>query len=159
VPYLNNYQDWALFMDSDMLFVDDIAKLWNLRNKNYDVQVVQHADYVCNDSTKFFNIPQTNYPRKNWSSVMMFNCASCTTLTPEYVNTASPSALHRLEWAATIGALDARWNHLVGEQIPTLDAAVLHYTYGTPAYSNNCPEEFKEMWMQQFKKISKNTQS
>lgn len=160
VPYLNNYQGWALFMDSDMLFLDDIAKLWNLKDSKFDVQVVQHADYVCNNSNKFFNIQQTNYLKKNWSSVMLFNCANCTRLTPEYVNTATPAELHQFMWTNNVGALDPKWNYLVGEASShDPSVAVLHYTYGTPLYTNNCPVELKNIWEQRLKNLFKFTDS
>ena len=152
VPYLNNYGGWAIFMDSDMLFMDDISKLWNSKQDNYDVQVVQHESYSCDKPNKFFNIKQTNYRRKNWSSVMLFNCNKCRTLTPEYVNTASAADLHELNWANNIGKLEPRWNFLVGEQEEIDNPAVLHYTYGTPKY-NECSYYYSNIWDKEQKRL------
>lgn len=115
VPSLCDFEGWALFMDSDMLCQDDIAKLWDLRDDDYAVQVVQH-DYQPTEITKFLNQPQTPYQKKNWSSVMLFNNARCKALTPEYVNTATGLELHQFKWLGDdrlIGALPEEWNHLV----------------------------------------------
>ena len=84
-------------MDCDMLMVDDIVNLWALRDDRYAVMVVKH-DHQPTEATKFLNQPQTSYEKKNWSSVMMFNGPRCTTLTPEYVNTASGLELHQFKW-------------------------------------------------------------
>ena len=134
-PYLCDYDGWAVFMDCDMLVLQDMAKLWALRDDNYAVQVVKH-DHVPEEDTKFLGAPQTRYEKKNWSSVMLFNCAKCKALTPDYVNTADGLELHRFHWLDgdhQIGALPNRWNHLVGVQEPASEeAALLHWTLGGP---------------------------
>lgn len=137
VPYLCGYQGWAIFMDCDMVMREDIASLWALRDDAYAVQVVKH-EHVPRETTKFLNAMQTKYEKKNWSSVMLFNNAQCQALTPEFVNTASGLELHQFKWLADddrIGALPARWNHLVGYNEPTPDAALLHYTLGGPYFA------------------------
>ena len=96
-PYLCDFEGWAVFMDCDMLVLDDIAKLWALRDDAYAVQVVKH-DHVPEEEVKFLGATQTKYEKKNWSSVMLFNCAKCQALTPDYVNTASGLQLHRFQW-------------------------------------------------------------
>jgi len=131
-PYLAEYQGWAVFMDCDMLVLDDIANLWALRDPEYAVQVVQH-DHRPKETTKFLGQPQSQYEKKNWSSVMLFNCEKCTALTPDYVNTATGLDLHRFKWLGSddeIGALPARWNHLVGYDptVPESEVSNLHYT-------------------------------
>ena len=73
-PFLCDYQGWAVFMDCDMLVLDDIVKLWGLRDENYAVQVVKH-DHIPKEDTKFLGSAQTRYEKKNWSSVMLLNCA------------------------------------------------------------------------------------
>ncbi len=85
VPYLCNYSGHAIFMDCDMLARADISLLWRQRTTKYAVQCVQH-DYTPNSTIKFMNQPQTPYPKKNWSSMMIFNNAMCRTLTPDYVS-------------------------------------------------------------------------
>ena len=84
---------------------------------------------------KMQNQRQTVYPRKNWSSVMVFRNKYCDRLTPAYVNTASGLDLHRMAWAGVdqnIGDLPMEWNWLVGEYAPNPDAKLLHYTIGGP---------------------------
>ena len=135
-PYLCNFEGWALFMDSDMLMLDDIAQLWALRDERYALQVVKHH-HVPKETTKFLNEPQSKYEKKNWSSVMPMNCAKCRALTPDYVNTASGLQLHQFKWLDNddlIGELPHRWNHLVGYDAPMENPANVHHTLGGPYY-------------------------
>ena len=136
VPSLAGFRGWALFMDCDMLMLEDIAKLWAMRDERYAVMVVKHS-HEPREVRKFLNEPQTPYEKKNWSSVMLMNCAKCTALTEDYVNSASGLQLHRFEWLGNddlIGALPHGWNHLVDYDPPapaeTLSA--IHYTLGGP---------------------------
>ena len=146
VPYLQNYKGWALFMDCDMILRTDINELFDWANDDHDVMCVQHPDYKSKLQTKYLGTTQYNYPRKNWSSVMLFNCEKCTTLTPDYVDTATPADLHRMAWAESVGPLPAEWNHLVGEYPPNPDAKIVHYTLGTPCWPRfrNC--EYGDEW-------------
>ena len=80
-----------------MLSRSDISALWRQRTTKYAVQCVQH-DYTPTSTVKFLNQPQTPYPKKNWSSMMIFNNAKCTALTPDYVNSASGLELHQFKW-------------------------------------------------------------
>ena len=96
-PYLCGYEGWAIFMDCDMLVLDDIAKLWRLKDERYAVQVVKHV-HVPKEEVKFLGAVQTKYAKKNWSSVMLMNCAKCTALTPDFVNAASGLELHQFKW-------------------------------------------------------------
>ena len=142
-PFLSGYEGWSLFMDCDMLMRDDVAKLWTLRDERYAVQVVKH-DHKPRETTKFLGAAQTAYAKKNWSSVMMFNNARCTTLTPDYVNTAAGLALHQFRWLASdalIGELPHRWNHLVGYDAPGEDISLAHFTIGGPYFPEyaDCP--------------------
>ena len=150
VPYLCDYQGWAVFMDCDMLMVDDIAKLWALRDDRYAVQVVKH-DHVPSETTKFLGQPQSKYEKKNWSSVMLFNNAKCRTLTPEYVNTATGLQLHRFQWLQSddlIGDIPHRWNLLVGydKRRPLKDVSNLHYTIGGPYFREYRNTDYAKQW-------------
>lgn len=136
VPHLMNYQGWAVFMDCDMLCRGDIHDLWSQRDDSYSLMCVQHEHHPT-EIRKFLNEVQSAYPRKNWSSLMMFNCNRCQALTPEYVNTASGLELHRFQWIASddqIGVIRGGWNHLVDVQ-PLSNAEgspLLHWTLGGP---------------------------
>ena len=123
-------------MDCDMLVLDDIAKLWALRDSRYAVQVVKH-DHRPKETIKFLGAEQVPYEKKNWSSVMLFNNAMCRALTPEFVNTATGLELHQFKWLAgdhLIGELPSKWNHLVGYDAHIPDASLVHYTIGGPYF-------------------------
>lgn len=140
-PYLAGFAGWAIFMDDDMLVLDDIARLWALRDERYAVQVVKH-NHVPKEEVKFLGKAQTKYEKKNWSSVMLFNCAKCTALTPDYVNSATGLELHQFKWLdddRLIGEIPRRWNHLAGYDPFENDASIVHYTIGGPFY-----DEFKD---------------
>jgi lipopolysaccharide biosynthesis glycosyltransferase len=144
VPYLSNYEGWSLFCDCDMLMLDDVAKLWALRDDRYAVQVVKH-DHKPKETIKFLDQPQTKYEKKNWSSVILFNNAKCRALSPHYVNTATGLQLHQFKWLnddSLIGALPPRWNHLVDYDpaLPVDQVSFLHYTEGGPYFDayRNC---------------------
>jgi lipopolysaccharide biosynthesis glycosyltransferase len=153
VPQLCSFQGWAVFMDCDVLVLDDIAKLWALRDERYAVQVVKH-DHQPQETRKFLGHVQTTYPKKNWSSVMLLNCARCTALTTNYVNTASGLDLHRFHWLEDdnlIGELPHRWNHLVDydPERPIEDISVLHYTSGGPWFEPYAQCGYAEFWRQE----------
>lgn len=148
-PYLANYEGWSIFMDCDILCLDDIANLWALRDEQWSVMCTKH-DHEPAEDTKFLGAVQTKYVKKNWSSVMMFNNAKCTALTPDYVNTASGLQLHRFEWLgndALIGAIPLAWNHLVGySAMPAGGISMLHYTEGGPYFDDYRDTEFATEW-------------
>lgn len=147
-PWLCDYRGWAVFMDCDMLVLEDIAELWKLRDDRFAVQVVKHH-HVPKEETKFLGAKQTKYGKKNWSSVMLMNCERCTALTPEYVNAASGLELHQFKWLASddlIGEIPSRWNHLVGYDTPRRDAALVHYTTGGPYFDEYRDCEYAAEW-------------
>ena len=150
-PYLSDYTGWSIFMDCDMLVLEDIAKLWSLRDEKYAVMVVKHH-HVPRETVKFLGEPQTKYEKKNWSSVMLFNNARCRALTPEYVNTATGLELHQFKWLESehaIGALPDRWNHLVAYSPPRVDAALVHYTLGGPYFDEFADCEYAGAWREE----------
>lgn len=154
-PYMSDYSGWSVFMDCDMLVLDDIVNLYALRDERFALMVVKH-DHVPRESKKFLDEPQTPYQKKNWSSVMLFNNAKCRALTPEFVNTGSGLELHQFKWLADdnlIGELPARWNHLVGYNPPRKDASLVHYTLGGPYFGDyrNC--EYAQEWHSERQKM------
>ena len=147
-PYLAGFEGWALFTDCDMIVREDIANLWALRDDRYAVMCIKH-DHVPEEDTKFLAQTQTKYAYKNWSSVMLFNCAKCTALTPDYVNTATGLQLHQFKWLDVdhlIGELPSKWNHLVGFDAPRDDAALVHYTIGGPYFEEYVDCEYADEW-------------
>jgi hypothetical protein len=148
VPLLSGFEGWSLFMDCDMLMLDDVARLWALRDDRFAVQAVKH-DHRPREAVKFLGQPQTGYPKKNWSSVMLFNNARCRALTHEYVNSATGLDLHQFKWLdgdAQIGALPHRWNHLVGYDPPAPDMALVHFTLGGPYFAAYRDCEYAAAW-------------
>jgi lipopolysaccharide biosynthesis glycosyltransferase len=148
VPYLCNYEGWAVFSDSDMVVKDDVAKLWAWRDEKYSIQVVKH-NYQPTEETKFLGNQQTKYQKKNWSSLILFNNAKCRALTKDYVNTAHGLDLHQFRWLESewqIGEIPKHWNHLVGHDEFDPEASLVHYTTGGPYFDEyqNC--DFAEDW-------------
>ena len=137
VPHLMGYQGHAIFIDGDMIVRGDIVELWNLANPYMDVQVVKH-DYKTRMPVKYLGAKNEDYPRKNWSSVILWNCNSWTNrrLTPDFIEQASGAELHRFTWIPDdrIGELPPEWNWLPDEYGPNHDAKLLHYTLGTPCF-------------------------
>ena len=104
VPYLMDYTGWAIFIDGDMVLRDDIYKLWNLRELDKDVMVVKH-NYKTRMTEKYLGSENEDYPRKNWSSVILWNCGSWPNriLDPQFVQKSTGAFLHRFSWLQEIG--------------------------------------------------------
>lgn len=137
VPYLSDFNGWSLFVDGDMIFRDDIGKLVDLIEHDKAVMVVQH-DYKTRQHEKYLGAPNADYPRKNWSSVVFWNCQHYLNrqLTPDKVQRASGAELHRFTWLPDdrIGTLPIEWNWLPDEFGENKDAKLLHWTLGTPCF-------------------------
>lgn len=146
IPYIMGYQGWAIFADgSDMLCRGDIAELWALQDVFKAVQVVQH-DYKTTRPVKYIGTPleakNEDYPRKNWSSLMLINCGHLRWrgITPAAVAKMTGAQLHRFDFIEDkfMGALPPEWNWL--DEYPVNEQAkILHYTTGIPAF-----EHYKE---------------
>lgn len=149
VPHLTNFQGWAIFMDGDMLVRDDIAQLWAMRDPNKAVQVVKH-NYQTRMTEKYLGSKNENYPRKNWSSVVLWNCAheANKALTAEFVQHATGAQLHRFSWLSDdlIGELPIVWNWLPDEFGANPDAKLLHWTLGTPSFHEFANEPMAGEW-------------
>lgn len=139
IPHLMNFKGWALFVDCDFVFKDDIKKLWDQRDNKYAVMCAQH-DYTPKEGVKMDGQAQTQYPRKNWSSMMLINCAHPANrqVTADFVNDPLKTGayLHRFSWLSDnqIGKLSHEWNWLVGWYKEPEDGKpkALHYTEGGP---------------------------
>jgi lipopolysaccharide biosynthesis glycosyltransferase len=131
------YKGWAIFIDGDMILRTDIKELWDLRDESKAVMVVQH-DYKTRMTEKYLGSKNEDYPRKNWSSVILWNCAhpGNAVVTPEYVQSATGAQVHRFSWLPDneIGSLPLEWNWLDIEYDYNPDAKLVHYTLGTPSF-------------------------
>lgn len=149
VPHLMGYAGHAIFMDGDMIVRGDIVELWNLKEFDKDVQVVKH-NYKTRMTEKYLGAKNEDYPRKNWSSVILWNCGSFPNrkLTPEFVQRATGAELHRFTWIddERIGELPPEWNWLPDEYGPNLDAKLLHYTLGTPCFHEFATTPQSDEW-------------
>lgn len=148
-PYLNGFEGWAIFADGDMICQADIKELWNLRDDAKAVQVVQH-DYQTKSATKYLGNKNENYPRKNWSSLILWNCGhpAHRPLTPEFVQRQSGAYLHRFSWLNDdqIGELPKVWNWLAIEYEDNPAAKLIHYTLGTPCFKDYANSSMSELW-------------
>ena len=150
VPYLMDYQGWAIFIDGDMIVRGDIAELWDLKDYTKDVMVVKH-DYKTRRTEKYLGNANEDYPRKNWSSVILWNCNAIRNreLTPEFVQQSTGAFLHRFSWIddERIGELPAEWNWLDVEYEWNPLAKLVHYTLGTPCFHEFADQgDFSDEW-------------
>lgn len=142
VPLLMGWNGWALYMDSDMLAINDLAELWKRRDDSKAVMVCQH-EYEVSERRKFIGTPieadNASYARKNWSSLILWNCGhpSNRILRREFVAEAGGKYLHRFSWLKDdeIGSVPLSWNHLVNEY-PYEEASVAHFTLGAPGFEH-----------------------
>lgn len=154
VPELMRYKGRAIFCDaSDMLVQADIAELDALFDDRYAVQVVKHQNYKTRHKTKYrgtsMECPNRDYSRKNWASVMLFNCAH-----PAWQNIGSetlPSlgfmpCLQLDNCGDAIGSLPDEWNRLVDEGHPVDGAKILHWTAGIPAFEAYADAPGSYLW-------------
>ena len=147
--YLQSFTGWAIYIDGDMILRTDIAELWNLQQPDKDVMVVQH-DYKTKMPVKYLGAKNEDYPRKNWSSVILWNCNSFPNrkLTPSFVQQQTGSFLHRFNWLQDerIGRLPIEWNWLPDEFGPNANAKLLHWTLGTPCFKDFSSATQSEEW-------------
>jgi|TARA_B110000971_G_scaffold221533_1_gene269062 lipopolysaccharide biosynthesis glycosyltransferase len=154
VPELSNFNGWAVFMDCDMLLTTDIKELFDQADDKYAIMCVHH-DYAPKEGIKMDGQKQTVYPRKNWSSVMLFNCGhpANKALTMDLVNEPEINGayLHRFSWLASddlIGEISPEWNWLVGHYQEPTDGTpkLIHYTEGGPWFENYRTCEYHKEW-------------
>ncbi len=144
-----NYTGWALYVDGDMLLRSDIAELWGMRDESKAVLCV-HQDYRTKMREKYLGAKNEDYPRKNWSSVVLWNCAHPENrrLTPSFVEAATGAQLHRFTWLADelIGKIPKEWNWLPDEFGPNDKAKLLHWTLGAPSFHEFADAPMANEW-------------
>lgn len=164
VPWLCGFQGHAIFADaSDMLMLDDIAELDNLFDSRYAVQVVQRRDYETQNPVKYrgtsMECKNRNYPRKNWASLMIFNCKhiAWNGLNPVTIQRLANVGLLQLDFLVDteIGRLPASWNVIVDEGDPVKGAQILHWTAGIPAFPEYARAPGAEHWFDAHREMVK----
>lgn len=150
-PYIAAHDGWTIFVDCDFLFTTDVMKVLNGVERDKAVYVVQHS-YTPVNAVKMDGRAQTTYPRKNWSSFMLFNNGHplVKALTPEVVNREPPAFLHRFAWIGDdrlIGELPLPWNFLEGEYPkPERIPHAIHFTNGGPWFPKWQNVDFADLW-------------
>lgn len=136
VPHLCGYNGWGLFLDADMILMDDIAKLFALKDEKFGAM-------VSKNKMKF-----------EWASAILFNCAKCEMLTPEFIEQAP--RLHDMSFLAPelVGELPGEWNHLVGYDEPSANPKLIHYTQGVPAFEQTQDCEHAQAWYSEHAKMN-----
>ncbi|XP_060205699.1 protein CDI-like isoform X1 [Lycium barbarum] len=162
-PHLANYEGWAMFVDCDFLYLGDIKELMDMVDDKYALMCVQH-DYTPKETTKMDGAVQTVYHRKNWSSMVLYNCGhpKNKALTPEVVNSESGAFLHRFMWLEDeeIGEVPFVWNFLMGHnKVVEGDHATfpkaIHYTLGGPWFKAWKDCEFGDLWLKELEECKK----
>ncbi len=158
VPYLQDYNGWALFCDDDFLFLKDVKKNFKYADDKYAVMCCQH-DYTPRAITKMLGKKQIPYKRKNWSSLMLINCGheSVKKLDLSTVSEQSGKYLHQFEWLKPheIGSIPRHWNWLVNwyKENDEDKPSALHFTEGGPWIVDS---EYKDLWLKYKKQMENN---
>ena len=153
-PYLAAQSGWVIFCDCDFLYTADVRQVFEGLDPAKALYCAQH-DYTPTHQIKMDGQQQSAYPRKNWSSFMIFNCdhPDVQALTPSVVNSAAPAFLHRFEWIrddSAIGGLDLEWNFLAGEYpTPERLPKAIHYTNGGPWFDEWQDCDFGDLWLRE----------
>ena len=168
VPYLQNYKGWAMFVDDDFLWLGDIGELLDQIDESKALICVQH-DYKPTVGVKLAGKPQSAYPRKNWSSMVLYNCGHPVNaqVNLSMVNREGGAFLHRFTWIeddSLIGHVDFEWNFLVEWYTPyDQDEAqpqgrmpkAIHYTEGGPWFPDYRNTDYAKEWLEHLAEYEK----
>jgi lipopolysaccharide biosynthesis glycosyltransferase len=157
VPYLCDFKGMALFVDGDMICRTDIAEILWEHDQDEAVKVVKHY-YQTKHPIKYLGAKNEDYPKKNWSSVMLWNCSHHLNkqLTPKFVMENKGKYLHRFEWLKhedQVGKLDAAWNWLETEYEYNPDAKLIHHTLGTPCFKDYQSTDYAQEWWETYQRM------
>jgi len=156
VPSLCDYKGIALFADGDMVCTGDVAELLTLADPSKAVQVVKH-DYKTKHPIKYLGAKNEDYPCKNWSSVILWNCNHWQNkkLTPELIMESTGSYLHRFSWMEErfIGDLPVEWNWLETEYVYNKEAKLVHHTLGTPCFNDYQNSPYSNEWWNTYNRM------
>ena len=156
-PFLNDFRGWAIFADGDMICQKDIKELLDLKDSSKALQVVKH-DYKTKANQKYLGNINQDYPRKNWSSVILWNCEhpKHKILTPDFIANQTGKYLHRFSWLEDqeIGELPQEWNWLATEYPNNEQANIIHYTLGTPCFKDYRKTEMADIWLKKHDRLN-----
>ncbi len=139
VPFLNRLSGWALYMDCDMYFRSDPIEIFNKYNDpKKAIYCVKHL-YKPSERIKMYGAKQIKYSRKNWSSLVLYNCShpSHNNFTVDDVNTKPGRWLHNFLWLKDkeIGSMHEEWNWLEGYSSGKINPKIVHFTRGGPWFN------------------------
>lgn len=150
VPEMMQYHGWHLFCDSDFYFIEDVRKLLHYADSKYAVAVCKHPEYEPKSDLKMDGKQQTSYRRKNWSSLILWNCShpSNRILRPPFIADCNPLWLHQFKWLKDeeIGEIPLEWNCLEG-YYDCNDAKAIHYTDGVPLFDKYKNTPHAKLWL------------
>ena len=158
VPYLCDFKGMALFVDGDMICRADIAEILWEHEQDHAVKVVKHY-YQTKHPVKYLGAKNEDYPKKNWSSVMLWNCGHHLNkqLTPKFVMEKPGKYLHRFEWLKypeeQVGKLDETWNWLETEYEYNPNAKLVHHTLGTPCFKGYQNTDYSQEWFKTYQRM------
>ena len=156
-PFLNDFRGWAIFADGDMICQKDIKELLDLKDSSKALQVVKH-DYKTKANQKYLGNINQDYPRKNWSSVILWNCEhpKHKILIPDFIANQTGKYLHRFSWLEDedIGELPQEWNWLATEYPNNEQANIIHYTLGTPCFKDYRETEMADIWLKKHNRLN-----
>jgi hypothetical protein len=158
VPYLCDFKGMALFVDGDMICRADLAEILWEHEQDHAVKVVKHY-YQTKHPVKYLGAKNEDYPKKNWSSVMLWNCGHHLNkqLTPQFVMDKPGKYLHRFEWLKypeeQVGKLDETWNWLETEYEYNPDAKLVHHTLGTPCFKDYQNTDYSQEWWDTYQRM------
>ena len=148
-PHLSSYKGWSIYMDGDMICQGDLNLLIEMADPKKAVLVAKH-DYKTVAKKKYLGNKNEDYPRKNWSSVILWNCKhpKHKILTPDFVSKQSGKFLHRFSWLEDneIGEIPLEWNWLASEYEKNSKAKLIHYTLGTPCFRDYQDTDMADIW-------------
>ena len=134
VPALCGYQGVSVFMDADMLVLDDIHKLKEFVKDDCAVSV------------------RKSIHKFEWASLMVFNNSLCKKLTADYINDESNTP-QNFDWAESIGDIPQKFNYCVGYDEPTEPASIVHYTAGIPHFPETRDCDYAKEWWNEYESM------
>ena len=139
IPHLEDYKGFSIFLDDDILFQKSILPMFYFLNPDDAVACIKY-DFKEHNDTKFDGEKNVNYPKKLWSSLMIFNNGheDCKKLTPEVINTQTGKYLHQFEWTDKISEIPQHYIFTEGYDTDESSwrPSAVHFTRGGPWIDN-----------------------
>jgi hypothetical protein len=146
--HLGVTEKWALFCDCDFMFRADLRELFALADDRFAVMCVKHRHKPA-EGLKMDGMAQTQYRRKNWSSLVLFNLhhPANAALDAKTVNEQPGSWLHAFGWLRDkqIGEFPPEWNWIEGAS-PEIEPKAVHFSAGGPWFPEYADVRYADEW-------------